>query len=73
MLKSSSTHPAVTRFLIWLPHHSVERRSTLFRIAANDGRQNPLRYVITRISDGQVLGLVELRQYIVHPAIADGV
>ena len=54
--------PAVTRYLMWLPHPSIETTEKFITHCTEawaNGTAFP--YVITRKSDGRLLGMIELR------------
>ncbi len=55
--------PAVCRHMVWVPHTSLEVTHQFVKrcIAEWDGK-NAFPYVITRKTDAQVLGMLEVRQ-----------
>lgn len=59
---SYAQDPVVTRYLVWLPHQSVETTET-FIAHCIDQRANAsaFSYVITRKADAQLLGMIDLR------------
>lgn len=64
LFDSYARDPVVTRYLMWLPHQSVqvtEKFVSHCMEAWADGTSFP--YVITRKAGGQLLGMIELRPH----------
>jgi RimJ/RimL family protein N-acetyltransferase len=55
-------NPNVTRYLVWLPHRSVETTKHFISYCTERwAAKTAFSYVITRISDHDLLGMVELQ------------
>lgn len=54
--------PNVTRYLVWPPHRSVETTEKLISYCIERwAAKTAFPYVITRMTDGELLGMVELK------------
>ncbi len=62
IFESYAQDPEVVKFLTWHPHKNVKETQTFLK-GVLDRAQNATRfpYVITRLTDGQFLGMFELR------------
>jgi [ribosomal protein S5]-alanine N-acetyltransferase len=56
--------PVVTRYLVWLPHQSIETTEKFIADCIDQrARASVFPYVITRKSDGDLLGMIDLRPH----------
>lgn len=61
---SYAQDPVVTRYLVWLPHQSVETTEKFIAHCMNErSSTSGFPYVISRKTDGQLLGMIDLRPH----------
>lgn len=62
IFRAYARDPEVTRYLVWVPHTSVEMTRTFVSDCENRWKNLvAFPYVITRKEDGELLGMIEIR------------